>query len=338
MKIIELPPLEESKIYYDFLEKRLKIFFLKEFYYPLIRELDLPKNTIENAKPNPLAKGLYDGSLIYSAGAFRGKFNAEISKELRSLGAKFDRKTSTYKIEESELPYEVRSIIQAGYLKFQESMQRLDAKLSSIIPEELADKFHCEDIFDKSLFKADKSFQKNVKNISVSPELTDAQRAKIAKDWQENTRLSIRGWTEDQIKNLRKQVYDQVISGARKDSLVPGIFKITKTIQKSHSEALNKANFLAHQETRLLMSKFKEVKYTDAGIYEYAWRCVHRPHDASPKHHTPGNVRYSHGILEGKIFRWDNPPVTTAPGQPIRKNNPGQDYRCRCFPRAILRV
>lgn len=336
--IVEIKHIEEDPKDYDALEERLKKFFLEHLYKPLIRELNLPRSTLKNAKSgDPLMDALFTGRITYSAGAFRGKLNSQISKQLRDLGAKFDRKTSSYRIEMDQIPTQVKQAISAGDLHFQKQMQNLDEKLASIIPEELASQFKSEDLFDKTLWKADKSFQKNVRNITVTPNLTEEQRAKISKDWQDNMQLYIKDWTKDQIKEMRAKVYEQITAGARREELIPPILKITQTIQGSHEQAMNKAKFLARQESRLMMATFKETRYKDAGIKEYIWRCVHRPIDASPNQHTPGNVRYSHGLLNGKIFEFSNPPVSTNPGQPVRHNNPGTDYNCRCFSRPILR-
>lgn len=337
-EIIELKPIEESPFAYDQIEARLKKFFRERIYLPLLRQIQLPQKTIQNAAhPNALMDALFTGRVIYSNGGFSGKFNASISQELRALGASFDRRTGSYRLPEGDLPSEMKAVIGASQAKFQEKMIQVDEHLAKIMPEELAQQFKCADIFDQTLYKADKNFQKNVKNITVSPPLTVDQRQRVADEWQNNMKLWIKDWTVDQIKTLRAKIFEDVMSGMRREGHIPPILKITKTIQESHEQAMNKAKFLAHQETRLLMAKFKEVRYTDSGIHEYIWRTVHRPKDADPLHHTPGNVRYSHGILDGKVFRWDNPPVTTHAGEPVRKNNPGQDYRCRCAARPILR-
>lgn len=334
---IELRSYEEPLEVYDDLQKRLKEFFLKYLYKPLIAELDLPKTTLQNAKKSPLQDALFKGTVVYSGGKFKGKFNAQLSKQLRQMGAKFHKRSGTFEIEESKLPTQTQQLIAAGELNFQKKMQKLDRKLAQVVPEELTEHFKCEDIFDRTLFKADTQFKKNVEKVTITPELTKEQRAKISADWQDNMKLYIRDWTKDQIQELRKTVFEHVTRGGRKEALVPPIFEITKTIQKSHDQALSKAKFLAHQETRLMMATLKETRYHDAGIHEYIWRCVHRPFDMSPDRHTPGNVRYSHGQLNGKIFKFNDPPVTTNPGQATRRNNPGQDYNCRCQSRPILR-
>lgn len=121
---------------------------------------------------------------------------------------------------------------------------------------------------------------------------------------------------------LRKQVMAAAFRGNRYDALV-------KTIQRSYGVTVSKAKFLAHQETNLLMAKFKETRYTDAGIVEYRWRCV-----TGSKLHP---VRPSHKALDGKIFRFDDPPITTPPSEAPRRNNPGEDYGCRCTAVPVVR-
>ena len=73
-------------------------------------------------------------------------------------------------------------------------------------------------------------------------------------------------------------------------------------------------------ENYLYVTKLKETIYTDAGVPKYKWGTV----VGSPGH----EVRHSHAILKGKIFRWDNPPVVNEKGD---RKNPGEDFGCRCF-------
>ena len=87
-----------------------------------------------------------------------------------------------------------------------------------------------------------------------------------------------------------------------------------------------KAKFLASQETRLLTSKLKEVRYKDVGIDEYIWQTV----KGTPEH----PVRPMHKKLNGTKQRFSSPPITNEKGQ---RNNPGEDYRCRCVARPIVK-
>ena len=45
-------------------------------------------------------------------------------------------------------------------------------------------------------------------------------------------------------------------------------------IQKSYGVTANKAKFLARQETKLLTTTLKEVRYVDAGVTKYKWKSV----------------------------------------------------------------
>jgi len=338
LQTIELKPIEESPLFYDALEKKLRKFFLKTIYVPLLQELNLTQKKIQNAKnKNPLLDALFKGSVQYLDGKFTGNFNASISKELKQIGAQFDRKTSSFKLQEEEIPLDVKQMIMASEYHWDQKIKKLDQKLSKINPKEIADQIDVTQLFDKNLWRADQDFRKNIKKITVLPELTDYQRQKIAEDWQNNMKLKIEGWTTEQVQKLRSQIFENVMAGKRKESQIPLILKVTKNIQQSHDEAVKKAKFLAHQETRLMMSTFKQARYEEAGSKSYIWRAVHRPHDSSPDHHIPGYVRYTHGLLDGKEILWNSPPITSNPGEPERRNHPGQDYNCRCFARPIIK-
>lgn len=327
--MIELKPIPRPESDYEAIEKRLKKLFKEHLYYPLLKEMGLAKATLQNdtPHPNPLMDALYTGRVTYNEGVFSGKFNAAITRELRKLGAQFDRRSGTFRIPQSLLPIDVRNVISSSGYKFQEKIDKINKRLSDLSPQKLAKEFRCQDLFERTLWKADRSFRQNVKNITVAPQLTEAQTKEISRTWQFNMEYWIQNWTEEEIVSLRTKMKDIVYSGNRWGNAID-------LIQKSYEVSANKAKFLARQETHLLVAKFNKAKYTDAGVYEYKWGCVHRPHDSSPKQHTPGNVRYYHAKLEGTIQRWDSPPVTDSTG---RRNNPGEDFNCRCFARPIVR-
>lgn len=329
---IELKPILEDKKYQDLIEKKILKLFIDELYNPIVIILNKQINITKNSISNVLHKALQTGKIYYAEGYFYGTFNSYISKELQELGAKWHSETKSYKIELSKLPIDTVSSIYLSKANFDEKLKKIDKKLEEINPENVAEKLNISSIFDKVLFSLEEDFKKSVKNITVTPQLTDRQRKKIADEWQNNMQLYIKNFTEEQIKDLRQKVSDNVFSGVRRENLI-------KSFRESYGATYNKAKFWAHQETNLLMAKYKEVKYTDAGVPEYKWACVHMPHQKSPNAiYKPGEVRYSHGILEGKIFSWNDPPITTAPDQPQRRNNPGQDYNCRCFAIPVLRI
>lgn len=327
-KVIELRPIKETTEDYEAIEKRLKELFRKMIYEPLVREFGVSKKSLTNAKDgDALSEALQAGRVTFSRGTFSGRFNAAISKQLRALGASWDRKTGTFKAQLASLPFEIRSAIAASEFKFQEKIAAIDRKLAQILPEEIADRFKGSDLFDRTLWKTDNDFRSSVRGITIAPQLTPERRKKIADEWENNLKLYIKDFTGKEIKELRANMKKTVFTGNRYESAI-------KTIQTSYGVSANKAKFLARQETSLLMTKFKESRYQDAGVNEYKWVAV-----AGTKLHP---VRPSHKALaeqskKGKIFRWDQPPNTAEPGEPARYNNPGQDFNCRCTAVPIVR-
>lgn len=323
VKTVELAPIKESSEDYEAIEKAIKILLKKEIYYPILRELDQKQTALQNARlPDSLAMAIKFGRIQFSRGVFSGKFSASISRELKKLGAQWERRTATFRLPQAALPIEVRHAILSSQVRFQEKLSAIDKQLSKIVPEGIADKLKVSKLFDTALWKVDRDFQKTVKGLTVAPKLTPERRLRLADEWQNNMKLWIKDFTEKEIVELRKNMQKTVFAGNRYESAV-------KTIQKSYGVSANKAKFLARQETSLLMTKFKESRYTDSGVMEYKWSCV-----AGSKNHP---VRPWHKALEGKVFTWDNPPITTKPGEPVRRNNPGQDYNCRCFARPIVK-
>lgn len=314
-KLIELKPQLGTPSEWDAIEKRIRAVFRKEIYQPLIKEFSGHKLKFTNALYG-LNEALQAGTVQYWQGRFSGKFNSKISKELKALGAKWDRQTSTWKLLKKDLPLESRMAISASRTQFDKKISRIDAILAKILPEEIADKIKVSELFDASLFKIDRNFQSSLRKITVAPQLTPERRKFIADEWEANLKLYIKGWVGDEVLQLRQKVKKSVFAGNRYENLIGHIVK-------SYGVSVNKAKFLARQETSLATAKFRSVRYQDAGVDWYKWGCV----SGSAKH----PVRPWHRSLEGRAFRWDDPPVTTEPGTASRKNNPHEDFNCRCF-------
>jgi SPP1 gp7 family putative phage head morphogenesis protein len=321
MKELELKPIKESTEDYEALEREIKELFRQEIYYPLLRELQAPKTTIQNSKDEFL-EAIRSGRITFHIKVFFGKFSAAISKELKKLGAIWDKVQKAWKIPLASLPIEVKVAISLSEDRIKETLSGIDGKLAKIVPEEVAKKFSARNIFERLIKKTDRSFHDSVRDIIVLPQLTDHARTRIASEWENNMQLWIKDFTESEIQKLRKDLQQSTFRGNRHEGMI-------EAIQDSYEVSANKAKFLARQETSLLMSKFKEVRYADSGVEEYRWGCV-----AGTKNHP---VRPWHKALEGKVFRWDDPPITSKPGEAVHRNNPGEDFNCRCFARPIVR-
>lgn len=327
-KIIELKAIKETTEDYETVEKRIKELLKREIYIPLLRELKIPNKTLKNAREeeDALIDAIHRGQITFSKGVFSGRFSAQVSKELKRLGAQWDRKTGTFRILQSSLSLNIRIAVSTSEFRFKEKLSEIDRKLAQIVPEELAGKLKVADAFDRTLWKVEKDFQSSVKNITVAPQLTDKERARVAAEWQDNMHLWIKDFAEKEIIELRKSMQESVFTGNRYGSMV-------KTIQESYGVSANKAKFLARQETSLLMAKYKQVRYQESGIDEYHWYHV----AGSPNHPVrPIHKALGDALVSGKkkVYRFSDPPIVDKDGQ---RKNPGQDYNCRCTARPIIR-
>lgn len=319
MAIKILEPIKETSEDFERLEVVISKLFKDNIYLPLVKEIGADKDILINSTGTDLITAIKSGRMTFYRGEFKGKLNASLTRELRSLGATWDRRQGTFKIPLYKLPEEYRDVIASSEFRFTKLIERVMKKLSDLVPEQIADKLKATSFFDTAIFKTEKKIQHTLRNIKVMPELSKENRIKISEAYNNNMKLYIKNWTEEEIKKLRKRVSSSIMKGDRYESMIA-------TIQRSYGVSQNKAKFLARQETSLLMTQFKQTRYLDAGSEEYIWKCV-----AGSKNHP---VRKMHKNLDGLTFKWKDPPVTDEKGN---RNNPGQDYNCRCFARPIVR-
>jgi len=110
--------------------------------------------------------------------------------------------------------------------------------------------------------------------------------------------------------------------------------EIRDRIQARMNVVRSRAELIARDQTLKLYGQIQEERQTQAGIEEYVWstsldeRVRGNPAGLYPKSH--GN----HWKLEGRTFRWDDPPVVDEKSG--RKEHPGGDFQCRCAAIPVL--
>lgn len=327
MPQVDLTPIREMPKEYEKIEAELKALFKKEIYIPIARELKLNLNRVKNAESDDssyLRDAITSGRITFYRGQFKGRFNSTLSRELHRIGAKWDAKQGSFSIPQSQLSQEIQSAILASYDRFERTAAKMDEKLAKIIPAEIADKLKIEKIFDTTLWKVDNEFNKSVKGFAVAPKLTEEQKERIVKEYSENMKLSIKGWMDSEIKELREKIQQNVNQGFRYETMI-------KTIETSYGVSQNKAKFLARQETNLLITKFKQTRYQSAGIEQYKWVCVRGSslHPVRPMHQ-----KLNDRSAKGELFSWSNPPVDDEDG---KRHNPGENFNCRCVAIPVVR-
>lgn len=318
MQTRTLRPVSETLADYERIEQLILKVFRTVLYNPLLKIIGNP-NKIENAKHNTaLTAALDSGRVVYREGHFRGKFDARVSRELKGLGAKWVKSEGAFFL--PVIPTHISEAIGDSYDRFRKNMERLDKKLAEISPADIAGKINAADLFDSAIYKTDKELTESLKSVSIVPKLTKAECKRVSDEWQKNLELYIEDFSKTKILKLRKDIFASVMAGNRYEDVV-------SAIEDSYEVTRSKAKFLARQETGLLMAKLRQVRYQAAGINEYKWGT-----------RQDERVRKSHKALEGKIFSWDTPPITTDPDDhPVRRCNPGQDYNCRCYAKPVVR-
>ncbi len=99
---------------------------------------------------------------------------------------------------------------------------------------------------------------------------------------------------------------------------------IMKEIQHRYNVGKSHARLLARDQIGKLNASITEAQQRDAGIEEYIWDDC-----------GDSRVRKSHKALNGKRFRWDDPPVVDQ--KTGRRCHPGQDYECRCRTKPVFK-
>ena len=121
---------------------------------------------------------------------------------------------------------------------------------------------------------------------------------------------------EETLDRMQKIVYDGFTKGKTTTQMV-------KEIQQAYGVSRRRAELIARDQTAKLNGRIQQAQQMDAGITEYVWYTC-----------KDGRVRRRHRELDGKRFRWDDPPVVDE--RTGRRCHPGQDYQCRCIARPVF--
>ena len=325
MKPELLKPILDRKAYSDTIAKKLEFELYVNIFKPVMDILGIRLSQIApgrakalkaNAKGELLAKSLELGIVALAGGYVVGRFNAELSKEIRSLGGVWDKRKKAWKLNLANLSIDTKQKIQSAQAanldKANKAMDKLLEIQKSGFPE-----IDVSGISDMILDDLRKQFDTTAATKLEIPMAYSGFISKELKDgYTENLDLYIKGWANESVVRLLGQVQESASRGYRAESM-------REAIQAEYGVSQRKAKFIARQETSLLVSKFREATYKEAGVPAYQW-------STSSDH----RVRDSHKDLNGTIHRWDSPPIV----DPVkgRRAHPGEDFGCRCVAIPIL--
>lgn len=132
----------------------------------------------------------------------------------------------------------------------------------------------------------------------------------LMRKWVEDNVNRIRTIPQESLDRMREIVLEGCMRGETTTSIV-------RSIQKAYSLDRRRAQLLARDQIAKLNGQITQKQQEDAGVEEYIWS------DSGDSRVRPGHKR-----LNGKRFRWDDPPVVDE--KTGRRRHPGEDYACRC--------
>lgn len=315
----ELKPVDAS----DLVSRKLKAEIVRilktTFFDPLAAQLEL---TRDNAAPTKTAllRKIESGDIQYMGDGFIGKFDAQASKQLREMGATFNKSQRKWVIGRQRLTTPLKRAVTKQIAdretlakRAREVLARVDTSAKQMIANLSFDAFALgnEQEIDAKLRAS------MADALAVQPQLTDDQKKQLRAEYTENVKLSIAGFVDDEVKRFRKSLLPEIQAGVGRGAL-------TEYVQKRLKVGITRAQFIARQETALFTSKQKQLQYQDVGIETYRWKAIGGKRG-------DGRTRDEHRQAHGKIFFWDQSknknPVRNGDGQPV---HPGQDFGCRC--------
>lgn len=280
-------------------------------YKPMFKILDM-KAQNEN---DPIINALKGGVIYYENGGFksREKFSNRLSQALIKLGARYDRWEKSYKIAIEDLPREIWESIKLSIQKAQQKLAHINAFLQYV-------EMNLDQIIDAMLFHKEvitvlddvgNKIQKNVQRVNILDfDFTQEQKEEIARNYVSNMKLYIKDWAAKRIPEMRRKVAQAVLEGYRE-------IDVQKMLENEYGIMERKAKFLAQNETSIMLAQIKKVHYSAMGFDSFMWHTV-----------LDARERPLHRMLNGKIFRFDDPPVIDE--RTGQKGLPGETYNCRC--------
>lgn len=296
--------------YYEPVAESILDFLYRQFYAPLMAEIDKPAVKL-NASTSALVAAILSGRVQYKDGVFSGTFNMRISGEL-SRFATFDKRSKTWK---GRPPAEVIG----ASVQAEAKRDQLTAKLKAAIHKAettINDAIRSASFgSDLPLFAMGEDIKRDLYNIGVMPDIDERTAAKLKRDYNDSQVLNVKNWTAEQTKRLRDMVEKYQTTGTDES--------LRDLIQREYQVSANKAQFLARQETSLFFSKLSMNRASATGVRRYRWSTSHDERVRK----DPNGPNHKH--LDGQVFDIDGPGgvVDLKTG---RRAHAGEDWGCRC--------
>ena len=200
--------------------------------------------------------------------------------------------------------------------EFLEIMKELEQKMGSFAVEKLIRKIASST--QKSSLREWKRAVKNTLGIDLLDDYYSGEfYAEQMRKWIDENVSKIKSIHKTMLDDMRDTILQNYLKGTP-------IRELQREIQNKYNTSKSQARLLARDQVGSLNAQISERQQRDAGCEEYTWSSS-----------GDSRVRECHKALDGKTFRWDDPPemwYKTKKGivKTGRRCHPGQDYCCRC--------
>jgi SPP1 gp7 family putative phage head morphogenesis protein len=163
------------------------------------------------------------------------------------------------------------------------------------------------DQFGNEILKGNTREMTRLLGIDLAAE-TPATQLILANIRAANVQL-IESIAERLLGDVHRVVTESVINGTRVETLAG-------QLKERYSVSESRARLIARDQTLKANASLTEERHAQAGITHYVWSSA-----------RDEMVREIHAELDGFVFAWNDPPITSESGE---RNHPGEDYQCRC--------
>ena len=308
-------PIEPSKYFDDKIAKQIINWEWLWYYKPM---LDALRPVTVNNDNNDIFEAIKSGTLYYQNGAFyskSGRFSNRIALELEKIGARYSKYGRCYRIAQTNLPNNLLWIIETTKARVYSDVltikKILDFSIGSLdeIIKHLKVADVAETMFQDLQDRTIKMFQQN-KIQTIAPKMTDFRAKEMAEKYTDSLEYYIKDWQQNEIVKMREVVGQMAIDGESRVT-------IANYIESQFKVSQRKAKFLARNESSIAVAEYLKAKYQEEGFEEFKWIT-----------NIDGRERELHKELNGKIFRFDDPPVIDE--RTGQRGLPGETYNCRC--------
>ena len=336
-------PVRMTDAFVEPIIKNMDEYFFQFYWKDILELLQIkrPRINRNNGIADFLIESIRRGEITYESGVFRGQFNARVSRELSQF-AEFDKREKVWR---GNPPPEVKGAAIIAKSKAQQLSEQILRLIDEIPARVAAEVDRLRYNLDEPLFSMVQASDDDLRNLGVSIDVTDGLSERLINDYTNNQNLNIKNWTPEQIERLRDMIQRNALRGYNRTEL-------QEMIAAEYGTTMNKARFLARQETRLFMSTVRDERYRSGGIMVVQWstandtRVVGNPAGLYPEP-TPGHG--DHYALHNKYCLLSDPTVYADTLEDARAgkwkskamigggvSHAGVEFGCRCTYKPVL--